>query len=160
MDIGSASPDFTLFNTKGEEWSLSKNIGSVVVLIFYPGDETIVCTKQLCAVRDNWARYIDAGAEVVAISPGTESEHHQFAAHHSLPMPLLADPGRVVTKMYASHWWMPIWATRAVVVIDAKGAVRFRDIMIRVFRPSDDDVLSEIHLAKYDSLSERRLAIS
>lgn len=160
MNIGSLSPDFALLNTKGDEWRLSERRGTVVALLFYPGDETIVCTKQLCSVRDNWARYIEAGAEVVAISPGTESEHHQFAAHHALPMPLLADSGRAVTQIYGSHWWMPIWATRSVVVVDAKGLVRYRDVMLRAFRPSDDDVLAEIHLAKYDLLSERRLATS
>ncbi len=160
MEIGNASRDFALLNTKGDEWRLSERRGTVVALLFYPGDETIVCTKQLCSVRDNWARYIDAGAEVVAISPGTESEHHQFAAHHGLPMPLLADRDRAVTKMYGSHSWMPIWSTRAVVIIDANGLVRFKDVMLRAFRPSDDDVLSEIHLAKYDLLAERRLAVS
>ncbi len=137
---------------------MSEKLGRVIALLFYPGDETIMCTKQLCSVRDNWAKYIDSGAEVVGISPGSESEHYQFAAHHSLPMPLLADSDREITKTYASHWLLPIWATRAVVVIDAKGIIRYQNIMARVLRPTDDEVLAAIHLAKYDALAQSRVA--
>jgi peroxiredoxin Q/BCP len=156
LSIGDVAPDFSLKNTLGESWKLSDKLGKVVALLFYPGDETIVCTKQMCSVRDNWSEYVDTGAEVVGISPGTENEHHAFAAHHSLPMPLLADSDRAITKLFGSHSFLPIWTTRAVVVIDAKGIIRYRNIMVRAFRPGNDEVLAAIHLAKYDALAERR----
>jgi peroxiredoxin Q/BCP len=128
-------------------------------LLFYPRDETLVCTKQLCSVRDNWSKYIETGAEIVGISPGTESEHHQFAVHHSLPMPLLADTNRTITKTYGSHWLLPVWSTRAVVVIDAKGIVRYQNVMFGALRPTDEEVLAAIYLAKYDAIAGRRAAI-
>lgn len=156
VKIGNPSVDFELYNTGGQSWRLAEKIGKVVTLLFYPGNETLVCTKQLCSVRDNWRRYLDTGAEVVGISPGTPEDHRQFAEHHSLPMPLLADPGRELTLKYGKHWWMPIWATRAVVVVDAKGLVRYRNVMVRALRPSDDEVLAAIHLAKYDKLAGQR----
>lgn len=158
IEVNGLSPDFSLLDTKGQKWQLSENLGKVVALLFYPGDETLVCTKQLCSVRDNWIKYLETGAEIVGISPGTEDEHNQFSANHNLPMKILADPNRTVTRIYASHWWMPIWSTRAVVVIDAKGIVRYQNIMVRALRPTDDEVLAAIHLAKYDILAERRLA--
>ena len=158
IEVRSLSHDFSLLDTKGQKWQLSENLGKVVALLFYPGDETLVCTKQLCSVRDNWIKYLETGAEIVGISPGTEDEHNQFSANHNLPMKILADPNRIVTRIYASHWWMPIWSTRAVVVIDAKGIVRYQNIMVRALRPTDDEVLAAIHLAKYDILAERRLA--
>lgn len=158
IKIGEPSPDFLLLDTAGNKWQLSEKRGQVVALLFYPGNETLVCTKQLCSVRDNWQKYMDTRALVVGVSPGTEGEHYNFAAHHSLPMPLLADKNRGITKIYGKHLWMPIWATRAVVIIDAKGFVRYRNIMMRALRPTDDEVITAIELAKYDNLAERRFS--
>ena len=155
--VGEISPDFLLPQVSGQNWSLKENLGRVVALLFYPGSETLVCTKQLCSVRDNWTKYIETGAEVIGVSPDSLIDNERFASRYNLPMPLLTDDNRIVTRMFGSHWWMPIWATRAVVVIDAKGIVRYRKVMVRVLRPSDDEVLAAIHLAKYDILAERRV---
>ena len=157
ITTGNISTDFTLFDNNNQAWQLHQKLGKIVALLFYPGNETLVCTKQLCSVRDNWARYMDTGAEVVGISPGKADEHSQFAMNHRLPMTLLADSNRSITNIYGKHWWMPLWATRAVVVIDAKGFVRYQNIMVRALRPSDDEVLAAIHLAKYDVLAEHRM---
>lgn len=159
IKVGNLSSDFKLLDTTGCEWQLSGKRGQVIALLFYPGNETLVCTKQLCSVRDNWQKYLDTQALIIGISPGTEGEHYNFAAHHSLPMPLLADANREITKIYGKHLWMPIWATRAVVVVDAKGFVRYQNIMVRALRPTDDDVIAAIELAKYDLLAEHRLAV-
>lgn len=156
VKLGDPSVNFILRDSKNEQWSLQEKIGRIVALLFYPGDETLVCTKQLCSVRDNWMKYLETGADVVGISPGAESQHQRFVENHKLPMPILADDNRTITKIYGKHWWMPIWATRAVVIIDAKGFVRYQNIMTRALRPSDDEVLAAIHLAKYDILAEQR----
>ncbi|HEX8353792.1 MAG TPA: redoxin domain-containing protein, partial [Pyrinomonadaceae bacterium] len=66
--VGAPAPDFTLKDGEGNDWRLSDQRGRVVVLLFYPGDETPVCTKQMCSVRDNWEQYRETGAEVVGIS--------------------------------------------------------------------------------------------
>ncbi len=157
--IGDAASDFTLLSASGGKWQLSSKIGRVVALLFYPGNETLVCTKQLCSVRDNWTKYLETGADIVGVSPGSVESHLQFAEHHQLPLPLLADTNREITAIYAKHFWIPIWATRAVIVVDAKGFIRYKNIMIRALRPSDDEVLAAIHLAKYDALSDKRTTI-
>lgn len=157
--VGESAPDFSLSTAGRENWQLSRKIGRVVALLFYPGDETLVCTKQLCSVRDNWTKYLETGADIVGISPGTVETHLQFAEHHNLPLPLLSDTDREITKTYAKHLWMPIWATRGVIVVDAKGIVRYRNVMVRALRPSDDEVLAAINLAKYDALSANRKTI-
>lgn len=156
MKVGQKASSFALCDTQNIRWDLSENLGKVITLIFYPGNETMVCTKQLCSVRDNWVKYLDTGAEVVAVSPGLPEEHQQFAANYSLPMTILADVNRTITSTYVQHKWLPIWATRGVIVIDSKGIVRYRNVMVRAFRPSDDEVLSAIHLAKYDKLADSR----
>src|SRR3954467_3373299 len=90
--IGKPAVDFSLLDTSKTLWKLGKSPGRVVALLFYPGDETLVCTKQLCSVRDNWSKYLNTGADIVGISPGTDEQHGRFADHHRLPMPLLSDP--------------------------------------------------------------------
>ena len=155
VDIGMQAPDFVLRDEQGEEWQLSAKRGRVVALLFYPADETLVCTKQMCSVRDNWADYVATGAEIVGISPGTAESHRRFAKHHELPLPLLADTGGEVTRLYTAHSWMPVWATRALVVVDGNGTIRYRNVMPRIFRPSDKEVITAIRYAQYDLLVER-----
>ncbi|HMS10133.1 MAG TPA: peroxiredoxin, partial [Pyrinomonadaceae bacterium] len=79
MNIGEAAPDFTLHDGDGKEWKLSEHRGRVVVLLFYPGDNTPVCTAQLCSVRDHWSEYQATGAEVVGISTDSVDSHKGFA---------------------------------------------------------------------------------
>ena len=154
LKVGTAAPDFSLMNEVGATWRLSDHSGNVVVLLFYPQNETLVCTRQLCSVRDNWGKYIETKAEIVGISPGTPEEHQAFGESRQLPIPLLADPGREITQVYGKHWLFPINFTRAVVVIDAKGIVRNRDVMLRAFRPSDEQIITEIYAARGDALHE------
>ena len=160
VKVGATAPDFTLTNEQNVEWRLSDHIGNVVVLLFYPQNETVVCTKQLCSVRDNWGKYLETKAEIVGISPGTPDEHQTFSDRRQLPIPLLADPDRVVTRVFGKHWLFPVNLTRAIVVIDAKGIVRNRDVMMRAFLPSDDNVIMDIYEARGDALSDRYKQLS
>jgi peroxiredoxin len=82
---GSTAPEFTLPDGEGTPWSLSDHRGKVVVLLFYPGDETPVCTRQMCSVRDRWEDYVATGAEVVGLSTDSVESHKKFAEHHELP---------------------------------------------------------------------------
>src|SRR6266545_4275293 len=100
VDIGARAPDFSLPDSEGTEWQLSKRLGKVVVLLFYPGDETPICTRQMCSVRDRWDDYATTGAEVVGISTNTVESHKSFAENHNLPLRLLADVDRKVADMY------------------------------------------------------------
>ena len=148
-DIGGTAPDFALKDGDGREWRLSEQRGRVVVLLFYPGDETPVCTRQMCSVRDNWEQYRETGAEVVGISTDSVESHRKFAEHHSLPLRLLSDPDRRVAELYGAKSWLPGRAARAVVVIDAGGRVRHnRAQPLSLFRPKDDEVLAAIRDAQ------------
>ena len=155
VQVGSEAPDFVLRTDKDEDWRLSDHFGGVTVLLFYPQNETMVCTKQLCSVRDKWEDYLATKATIVGVSPATPSEHQAFAGRRQLPLPLLADPDREITKVYGQHWLFPISFTRAVVVIDAKGIVRNIDIMLRAFRPSDTQLITDIYAARGDEFSEK-----
>ncbi len=147
-NTGAQAPDFTLKDGEGRDWRLSEQLGRVVVLLFYPGDETPVCTRQMCSVRDNWEQYRETGAEVVGISTDSVESHRKFAEHHSLPLRLLSDPDRRVAELYGAKSWLPGRAARAVVVIGSDGVVRhLKTEPLSLFRPSDDEVLSAIRAA-------------
>jgi thioredoxin-dependent peroxiredoxin len=146
-NIGELAPDFVLPDSDGKSWRLSEHLGKVVALVFYPKDETPVCTKQMCSMRDNWSDYEDLGAEVVAISVGSVEQHKQFAAHYNLPQTLLADEKGEVTKLMNVKSLFG-GSQRAVIVIDKQGVIRYRKSVMPMFRPSDDEVLTAIRNAQ------------
>jgi peroxiredoxin Q/BCP len=145
MKINEKAPDFTLNDAGGNDWKLSEQRGKTVVLLFYPGDNTPVCTKQMCAVRDNWADYAATGALVVGISTDSEASHRDFAEKHDLPLTLLSDANGEVSKLYGASSWIPGRSARAVVVIDKTGVVRHHQVQsLSIFRPKDDEILEAI----------------
>ena len=133
----------------GNEWRLSDQRGKVVVLLFYPGDETPICTRQMCSVRDRWEDYAATGAEVVGVSTNSVESHKSFAAHHELPLRLLADTERKVADMYGAQSLIPGKVARSVFVIDGNGVITFRDVRpLGLFRPKDDDTIAAIREAQ------------
>jgi thioredoxin-dependent peroxiredoxin len=145
--MGDLAPDFELPDSDSKAWRLSEHRGKVVALVFYPKDETPVCTKQMCSMRDNWADYEALGAEVVALSVGSVSQHKQFADHYNLPQTLLADEKGEVTKLMNVKSLFG-GSQRAVIVIDKQGIIRYRKSVMPLFRPSDDEVLTAIRNAQ------------
>lgn len=141
------APDFELPDSNGNAWRLTEHRGKVVALVFYPKDETPVCTKQMCSMRDNWADYEASGAEVVALSVGTVEQHKQFAEHYNLPQTLLADANGEVSKLMNVRSLFG-GSQRAVIVIDKQGRIRYRKSVMPIFRPSDDEVLEAIRKAQ------------
>ena len=122
--VGEQAPDFELDGTAGR-FRLSDHRGERVVLLFYPGDETPVCTKQFCSYRDRADDFAALDATVVGISSQAVASHEQFAAKHGLNVPLLADVDGDVARAY-SAFSSRLGTKRAVVVIDEQGIVRHR----------------------------------
>ncbi|HUE81057.1 MAG TPA: peroxiredoxin [Pyrinomonadaceae bacterium] len=142
---GDPAPDFTLPDGSGATWRLSDHRGKVVVLLFYPGDETPVCTRQMCSVRDRWEDYAASGAEVVGISTDSVESHRAFAEHHELPLRLLSDTGREVADLYGAWSLIPGKVARSVFIVDPEGVIRYRDVRpLGLFRPKDDEIIKAI----------------
>lgn len=147
--LNSTAPDFTLKDANGEDWRLMDHRGKVVVLLFYPGDETPVCTRQMCSVRDRWDDYVATGAEVVGISGDSIESHRKFAEHHDLPLRLLSDADGTVSRLYGARSVIPGRVARSVFVIDTQGIVRHRDVRpLGLFKPKDDDTIAAIRAAQ------------
>ena len=149
MKTGENAPDFTLKDGDGHDWKLSNQKGKTVVLLFYPGDNTPVCTRQLCSVRDNWEDYAKTGAEVVGISTDSPQSHRDFVKKHDLPLTLLSDEKGETLETYGMKSWLPGRSARGVVVIDRDGIVRHHQVQsLSLFRPKDDEVLEAIRKAE------------
>lgn len=124
--VGDHAPDFELPGTEGS-FRLSEHRGERVVLLFYPGDETPVCTKQFCSYRDRAADMSGLDATVVGISHQDLESHERFSARHGLTVPLLADVDKAVAKAFGVA--APVLGTRrAAIVVDEDGVIRYRHV--------------------------------
>jgi peroxiredoxin Q/BCP len=125
IQAGDKAPDFTLPSQAGEPVRLGDRFGErVVVLYFYPKDETPGCTKEACAFRDSYEVFAEAGAEVIGVSSDSVDKHAAFAGHHELPFTLLSDEGGQVRKSYGVPSTLGILPGRVTYVIDRTGTVR------------------------------------
>jgi len=122
LEPGTPAPDFSLPDDSGCTVSLSALRGKRVVLVFYPGDDTPGCTKQLCQFRDDWSEARALGVEVFGVNPGSSRSHGKFRQKFHFPFPLLVDKGQEVAALYHANG---IIVKRTVYGIGADGVIRF-----------------------------------
>jgi thioredoxin-dependent peroxiredoxin len=142
VDVGDVAPDFELPGTGGSTFKLSEHRGRNVVLAFYPGDATTVCTAQFCSYRDKADQLDGLDAEVIGISPQSVDSHERWVEERELNVPLLADEDLAVSKRYGVTAWLgPLarfteleetpggrYIMRAIFIVDAEGIVRYRHV--------------------------------
>jgi peroxiredoxin Q/BCP len=127
--VGDVAPSFELPGSGGRVYRLSDYQGSGVILAFYPGDFTTVCTKQLCSYRDDADRVAGLGVELIGISPQSVESHERFIEEKDLTVPLLADKGLAVAKAYGVA--APGgFVRRSIFVIDGDLVVRHRHVSL------------------------------
>ncbi|MEB0262546.1 MULTISPECIES: peroxiredoxin [unclassified Mucilaginibacter] len=125
LAVGDAVPNFTLKDQNDKTFNIKDEIGKhILVIYFYPKDESMVCTKEACAFRDSFNDYTRAGAKVIGINGGTVASHKQFEQHYKLPFILLSDPENMVYKMFGvrKKFFM---SGRQTFVVDIKGNIAF-----------------------------------
>jgi peroxiredoxin Q/BCP len=147
VGVGDPAPDFSLPSTGGATVSLSDHRGHPVVLVFYPGDDTPVCTKQLNAYNDGLDAFEELDAQVIGISAQDVASHEKFSGKHGFKFPLLADTDKAVAGAYGTLG--PIgFPRRSVFVIDGDGMIRYahRAIAGLTYRPVSElvDALRKI----------------
>jgi len=124
VQVGDKAPDFTLPDQSGAPVTLSERFGQkVVVLYFYPKDNTRGCTAEACSFRDGYENFSDAGAEVIGVSSDSVESHEKFAGRHELPFTLLSDRDRAVRKQYGATT-LGVIPGRITFVIDQQGTVQ------------------------------------
>lgn len=146
LKVGDPAPDFTLTDEAGDRHRLSDYRGkNPVVLIFYPMNQTPVCTAQLCEVRDAYADLKAAGAVVFGVNPAGAESHQSFSQRHSFPFRLLIDEDKQVARLYQSvlGWGKLSINNRSVYVIGKDGKVLFA----RPGKPAPQEMLAAIQTA-------------
>jgi len=137
--VGDEAPDFTLPSTAGDI-HLADRLGERdVLLVFYPGDGTPVCTRQLCDYQENLGIFEDLGVDVLGINPQSLDSHRRFAAKHGLGFPLLADEDKAVCRAYGALGLLGA-AKRALVLIGADGRVRYTRSDLPIFHRSASEL--------------------
>ena len=125
IQVGDQAPDFTLPTQSGETFQLQDHLGQrVIVLYFYPKDNTSGCTAEACAFRDSHEVFTEAGAAVIGVSPDSVDKHAAFAGKHSLPFTLLSDQGGKTRQAYGVPGVLGVIPGRVTYVIDRSGVVR------------------------------------
>lgn len=137
LAVGTPAPAFTLQDENGRSVSLTSLKGRPVVLVFYPGDDTTICTKQLCEIRDDWSAFKRFGTAVYGINGQGADAHGKFAAKYRFPFPLLVDSGWATCRNYRAGWG---FVRRTVYVIGPDGRIAYAERG----KPSTADVLSAI----------------
>jgi peroxiredoxin Q/BCP len=149
VKVGDAAPDFTLPNQSGQMISLKDFTGKKsVVLFFYPKDFSRGCTNEVCAFRDSYEVFKDAGAEVIGVSSQSTSSHERFIMTFKLPFILLSDEGDKVRNLYGVPSTLGVIPGRVTYVIDKEGTVRH--IFNSQFNPEKhiEEALKALGIAK------------
>jgi thioredoxin-dependent peroxiredoxin len=136
IGVGDKAPPFALSGTGGRTYALEDYRGQPVVLVFYPGDDTPICTKQLNTYNDGLEQFTDLGAQVLAISAQDVASHERFSSKHGFDFPLLADSDKAVAGAYGTLG--PIgFPRRSVFIVDGAGVIRYahRAIAGLTYRP-------------------------
>ncbi|MBI5655124.1 peroxiredoxin [Candidatus Uhrbacteria bacterium] len=147
LKLGDLAPDFAMSDQDGNEVKLSSYRGKHnIVLVFYPGDMTPGCTLQLCAIRDDWSKFIQADTLVFGVNHGDEKSHAKFIQAHEFPFPLLIDKDKKVSAKYGAV--RSIFGhkviKRSVVGVDKNGKIVF----LKRGMPKDADVIKAMLAAK------------
>ncbi len=136
LSVGDAAPDFDLTGTGGRSYTLAEFAGKSVVLVFYPGDDTPVCTQQLSSYNDGLEQFANLDAHVLAISAQDVTSHEGFSGKHGFAFPLLADVDKSVAGAYGTLGPLG-FPRRSVFIVDGDGIVRYahRAIAGLTYRP-------------------------
>src|SRR5438067_5397321 len=148
--VGQAAPDFELpwatqeklYIARNEWLRLSSLQGANVILAFYPADWSGGCTTEVCTFRDSWNDLGKLDAKLLAVSGDYVFSHQEWAKHHKLDFPLLADHDHAIAKLYGSY--QPALGginKRTVYLLDKKGVVRHKNLAFKAGVKEDDEAL-------------------
>lgn len=141
LQVDEKAPDFALNDDQEEPFRLSGHAGGRLLLVFYPGDETPVCTRQLCEYRDGIEEFRDLGVEVVGISRDGAASHRHFREKHGLPFRLLSDPDLKVAAAYGCKGILGM--KRGVFLLDEEQIVRYAHVeAVSLFRRRKDELVA------------------
>ncbi len=136
LAVGTVAPDFTTIDDEGKTVSLSDYKGKVVVLYFYPKDDTPGCTKEAQSFRDNYQQYQDKDMVVFGVSMDDQASHKAFKEKYGLPFQLLVDKDGQLTKAYDVEGGG--YSKRVTYIINAEGKISYVDEKVKTDTHAQD----------------------
>lgn len=141
--LNTKAPPFTLPSTEGIDLSLSDYEGQKVLLVFYPGDDTPVCTKQLCSYASGFEEFIDKNIQIIGINKDSVDSHKKFKKKHNFPFPLLSDTTGKVCSSYGANGLLG--TKRATYLINENGIIIYEDSIFPFFFRDKTEILNVIN---------------
>ncbi len=155
MKVGNKAPDFSVKNQYNEEVVLSKMLAEhPVVLFFYPKDNTPGCIKEVCAFRDSYEAFRDAGAAVVGVSSDSVGSHLRFGEKHKLPYYLLSDPAGRIRKLFGVARTLGFLPGRVTYLIAQDGTVKMEFSALLDSEKHVTEALSALKRMKMSDLNQ------
>jgi len=152
LAVGDQMPSFSLTDQNGKVFSSDDHLGkNILVIYFYPKDESMVCTKEACSFRDSFNDFIKAGAMVIGINSGTVASHTAFSEHYKLPFTLLSDPDNKVYHLFGVQNKM-FMTGRETFIVDLRGKIVFAYEAMMQGKKHADDALAFIKAHGLNSL--------
>lgn len=147
LNTGQKAPDFELQDDQDRPFRLREHAGKWLLLVFYPGDDTPVCTRQLCEYRDGIEEFAGLGVEVVGISGDDAESHRRFKEKRELPFTLLSDADLAVAAKYGCRGMMGM--KRGVFLLDPDQVCRYAHVeAVAIFRRGREELLEAIRAAQ------------
>lgn len=144
LEIGKKVPDFSLVADNGKPYKLSSQIKNKILLVFYPGDGTPVCTNQLTEYRDKYDDFIKLDVEIIGVSSNSVESHKQFKKSHKLPFTLLADTDSSVSKSFDCYGWFG--TNRGVFLVDKSLTLVYKHVeSVSIFRRTANELIEAIN---------------
>jgi thioredoxin-dependent peroxiredoxin len=140
--LNEKAPDFTLPDSDGKNVSLSDYKGKKLLIVFYPGDETMVCTKQLCSYSSGFEDFQKLGVEIIGINMDSVESHKKFKDKYKLAFPLLSDPEGIVCSKYDAKGLLGV--KRSTYLLDESQCIIFENEVLPVFYKDKDDIMGAI----------------
>ncbi len=142
MKVGEKAPDFELENQNGRKFKLANHRGKFIMLVFYPKDDSPVCTKQLCSYNEYLEQFNEIGILTIAISTDTTESHRDFASKYNLGFPVLSDKNKEVSKKYGALNILGM-SKRKIVLIGQDGKVLFEKSVLPITYIKPEELLSD-----------------
>lgn len=135
--------DFTLLDQDGKSFTLSENLVKKILLVFYPKDDSLVCTKQLCSYNNNFERFLEKGIQVVGISTDKITSHKSFHSKHNFKFPILSDEDKEVSKKYNALNFLGM-SQRKLFLISEDGFIINQNSVNPLFYKGTDFILNNL----------------
>lgn len=143
LKVGETVPDFSLVADNGKPFKLSSKIKKSILLVFYPGDGTPVCTNQFTDLRKEANKFADLDVEIVGISGNDTASHKEFKKKFDLPFTLLSDSDAMVSKEYDCYGWFG--TKRGVFLINNEMELKYSRIeSVSIFKRTSSELLESI----------------